>query len=98
MATYVVLFTLTEEGAKQVKEIPKGIDDAHKRIEGMGGKVLGCYGVLGPYDFVGIYELPGDESVVMYSLGLAMSGHVRGMTMKAFPYEEMGEMIRKMTS
>ncbi len=96
MATYVVLFSLTAEGAKNAKEIPQGIDDAHKRIEGMGGKVIGCYGVMGPYDFIGIYDLPSDQAAVMYALGMAMSGYVHSTTMKAFPYEEFGQIIKEM--
>ena len=46
----------------------------HSNIQNMGGKVLGCYAVMGEYDFVGICELPGDEAAVGLMLGLGAGG------------------------
>ena len=51
VATYVVLTNLTDQAIKGVKEVPQGIDQAHKAIEAAGGKVLACYSVKGEYDF-----------------------------------------------
>lgn len=96
MATYVVLMNLTDSGAKHVDEIPQGIEQAHKAIEEMGGQVHGCYTLMGEYDFLGVYELPGDEAALTYALSMSTSGFVRTQTYKAFTPEELAKIIESL--
>ena len=96
MATYVVLFNLTAEGAKAAKTAPQAIEQAHEMIAKMGGKVVCCYVLMGEYDFLGVYELPSDEAAMMYAMGMASSGMVRTQTIKAFPYQDLGKLVGKM--
>ncbi len=96
MPVFVVLLSLTDQGMKDVKGAPEGIEQAHKGIEEMGGKVLACYSVMGEYDFVGIYEVPSDEAMLAWALGMGASGTVRTTTMKAFTVETFVETIKKL--
>jgi len=58
MGIYIMLSTLTDEGAKTLKANPERLKEVNKEVEGMGVKILAQYAVLGPYDFVNIVEAP----------------------------------------
>ena len=52
MATYVVLYNLTEQGIKDAKNAPGRIRAAAERLAGQGGKLVGWYATMGQYDAV----------------------------------------------
>jgi uncharacterized protein with GYD domain len=88
MATYIMLSTLTEEGAETVKERPERIKEVNREIEALGVKVVSQYAVLGPYDFVNIVEAPDNETIARVSVELASRGSVRIQTLAAIPIDE----------
>jgi uncharacterized protein with GYD domain len=88
MATYVMLSTLTDEGAKTIKQNPGRIKEVNKEIEALGVKVLAQYAVLGPYDFVNIVEAPDNETVTRVSAELASRGSVKIQTLAAIPIDD----------
>ncbi len=88
MATYIMLSTLTDEGAKTVKRNPDRIKEVNKEIEALGVKVKAQYAVLGPYDFVNVVEAPDNETVVRVSAELASRGTVKIQTLAAIPIDD----------
>ena len=88
MATYVLLSTLTDEGAKTVKKQPERIKEVNKELEALGVKVTAQYAVLGPYDFVNIVEAPDNTTIARISAELASRGSVKIMTLAAVPIDE----------
>jgi len=50
MPTYVVLYKLTDQGIKNIKDAPQRMEEGIKALEAMGGKVIGIYSVMGEYD------------------------------------------------
>jgi uncharacterized protein with GYD domain len=88
MATYVMLSTLTDEGAKTIKQNPGRIKEVNKEIEALGVKVVAQYAVLGPYDFVNIVEAPDNETVTRVSAELASRGSVKIQTLAAIPIDD----------
>lgn len=88
MATYIMLSTLTEEGAETIKERPGRIKEVNKEIEALGVKVKAQYAVLGLYDFVNIVEAPDNETVARVSIELASRGSVKIQTLAAIPIDE----------
>jgi len=97
MPVYVVLLKFTDQGIRDIKNIPDGIQGSAQAFEAMGGKMLGLYSTMGEYDFVGIGEAPSDEVALTYLLGLGAAGNVRTTTLKAFPVEQFTEMVKKIT-
>lgn len=95
MPTYVTLFKLTDQGAKNIQETPRWIENGTKTWEGMGGRVIGFYIVLGEYDFVGIGEAPNDEVMAAFSATLSSQGKVRLMTLKGFTPEEFARILEQ---
>ena len=96
MPTYVVLYKLTDQGIRNIKEAPQRIEEGIKAIEAMGGKVIGFYSVMGEYDYVGIGEMPNDETAVTFALALGSQGNARTTTLKAFTKEEFAEIVKKL--
>lgn len=88
MATYIMLSTLTEDGAETIKERPGRIKEVNKEIEALGVKVKAQYAVLGLYDFVNIVEAPDNETVARVSIELASRGSIKIQTLAAIPIDE----------
>lgn len=94
MQTYAVLYKLTEQGMKNIKESPARVAAAIKAAEAMGGKVLAVYYTVGEYDLVAIVQ--GEESNAMALLiAQGIMGNVRTTTMRAFTPEEFAGILAK---
>jgi uncharacterized protein with GYD domain len=87
MATYVLLSTLTDEGASTITKNPSRIKDVNKEIEKLGVKVTTQYALLGPYDFLSVVEAPDNETIARVSAELAARGSVKIMTLAALPID-----------
>ena len=96
MPIYIMLYKLTDQGVKNVKEAPQRIEENIKGFEAMGGKVLGAYAVMGEYDYVAIGETPSDEVAMTFALAVGSAGDVRTTTLKAFTKEEFAEIVKKL--
>ena len=96
MATYVTLMKLTEQGIRDIKNVPQRLEAGRKGVEAMGGKIVSFYAVLGEYDYVSIAEMPSDEAGMSYIMTLGALGNVRTTTLKAFTEQEFAEIVKKM--
>ncbi len=54
-------------------------------------QVLGCYAVLGDYDFVSIVRSPDNDSIARFSLELGVRAGVGVVTMPAIPVGRLEE-------
>ena len=88
MATFILLSTLTDEGAKTIKSNPERIKEVNRELEKMGVRVTNQWAVLGPYDFVNVVEAPDNTAIVRISAELASRGSVRMMTLAAIPIDD----------
>jgi uncharacterized protein with GYD domain len=88
MSTFIMLSTLTDEGAKTIKENPDRIKEVNQEIEALGVKVLSQYATLGQYDFVNIVEAPDNQTIARVSAELSSRGSVRLQTLPALPIDQ----------
>jgi uncharacterized protein with GYD domain len=88
MATFILLSSLTDEGAQTVKREPDRIRAVNQELDRMGVHVVSQWAVLGPYDFVNVVEAPDNVTIARVSALLAARGSVRIMTLPAIPVEE----------
>jgi uncharacterized protein with GYD domain len=95
MPYYIMLSSLTDEGAKTIKSNPARIKEVNAEVEAMGVKVLAQYAVLGPYDFVNILEAPDNEAVTRVSVELSSRGTMRAMTLAAIPIDDFISKVKK---
>src|SRR5829696_9105713 len=56
MATFILLSSLTDEGAQTIREEPERIRAVNQELDRMGVHVVSQWAVLGPYDFVNVVE------------------------------------------
>jgi uncharacterized protein with GYD domain len=96
MQTYILLIKMTEQGIKDVKNAPKRIEMAQQALEGMGGKMVGMWAVMGDYDYVAVGDIPSDEVAMQFLLGLGALGNARTTTLKAFTKDQFAEIVGKM--
>jgi uncharacterized protein with GYD domain len=88
MATYILLSSLTDEGAKTITLNPERIKEVNTEVEKLGVKVLAQYAVLGPYDFVTIVEAADLKTIARVSAMLSSRGSVKIMTLAALPIDD----------
>ena len=96
MATYIILFCLTEQGIRKVKESPARVDAAKQTFRAMGAEVKEFYSVMGQYDTVFIVEAPDDETVAKAALTIGSLGNVRTETLRAFSEDEYRKIIAEL--
>lgn len=88
MATFIMLSTLTDEGAKTIKSKPERIREVNKEVEKLGASVRAQYAVLGPYDFVTVVEARDAAAIARVSAELASRGSIKLVTLSALPIDE----------
>ena len=88
MATFILLSTLTDEGAQTIREEPERIRAVNKELDRMGVHVISQWAVLGQYDFVNVVEAPDNLTIARVSAALASRGTVRIVTLPAIPIDD----------
>jgi uncharacterized protein with GYD domain len=83
MPTYIMLSTLTDEGAKTLKRKPQRIKEVNSELEKAGVKVHSQWAVLGMYDFVNVVEAADNTTIARVSADLAARGTIKIMTLPA---------------
>ena len=96
MPTYVTLYTLTDQGIRNIRQAPNRLQSAIKAVEAAGGKLLSFYLTMGQYDYVIVSEAPNDEAVAALALSIGSLGNVRSTTMRAFTQQEYVNIIKKL--
>lgn len=88
MPTYIMLTKLTDEGRKTIKENPGRIKEVNKEVEGMGVHGLTQYALLGPYDFLTIFEADSNEDVAKVAMEVGSRGTIETMTLPAMQLDQ----------
>jgi uncharacterized protein with GYD domain len=92
LPVFVVLGNWTDQGIRNVTQVPKRAKVANDMVEKAGGKMQTYY-TLGKYDFVAIIEVPKDEDLMAILLCLGSMGNIRTTTMKAWTEAEATKII-----
>jgi uncharacterized protein with GYD domain len=80
---------------KNIKDLPRRIQAAHRKVEEAGGKFVEWNLTLGSYDSVAIIELPDDQTVAGTLLGAGRAGYIETTTLKAFPENQLEKIVNK---
>jgi uncharacterized protein with GYD domain len=96
MPTYIVLGKLTEQGAKNVRDLPQRVRENMTMAEQRGIKIHGWYLTLGQYDYVVVAEAPDDQAQAAQALAVASRGLATTETLRAFTLEEAEQIIQKL--
>jgi len=94
MPSYVMLASWTDQGVRNVTELPKRIDQAKRMLAEMGGQFNSLHATMGEYDLVGIYDAPDDAVALRFTMMLQKLGNARTSSMKAFPEQALREIVK----
>ncbi len=94
MSTYIMLFSYTDQGIRNIKDSPKRADAARELAKTCGAEMKGLYLTLGSYDLVATVEASSDDAVAKFALAIGSLGNVRSTTLKAFTENEYREIIQ----
>ena len=93
MPTYISLLRYTDQGARNIKDAPKRLDEAKKAFKSVGGELKQWYLVMGRYDAVVVSEFPDDETARKMDLMIASLGAIRTEGFRAFTEDEYRKII-----
>jgi uncharacterized protein with GYD domain len=94
MANYMVLFSFTDQGIRNIKDSPNRVQKAKKTFQDLGAAVKQFYAVMGrEFDTVFIVEAPDDETIAKASLAVASFGNVRTQTVRLFTEDEFRTIV-----
>jgi len=88
MPTYILLSSLTDEGAKTIKNNPGRIKEVNAELEKLGVRVTAQYATLGPYDFVNVVEAADNTAIARVSAELASRGSIKITTLPAIAIDD----------
>ncbi len=94
MPTYIMLTTLTAEGAHTVHANPDGLNAVNDEVASFGCKVIAQYAVLGAHDFVTIIEAPDNETIAHLSVDLGSRGTAKFQTLPAIPVKALVDKLK----
>ncbi len=98
MATYILLTRIVPEAVKD----PKTLAELEKKVadkvaaECPGVRWLSDYTVLGPYDYVDIFEAPDNETATKVSVIIRSFGHAVTEIWPATPWDRFKDMVQSM--
>jgi uncharacterized protein with GYD domain len=95
MATYVILYTYTAEGAKNIRESVKRAGRIRQQNARVGFTVKDVYWTQGSYDMVAIVDAPSEEAMMGAMMNVVGAGNVTSVTMRAFDAVEMSRVLAK---
>lgn len=93
MATYLMLFRLTQQGIQKIKESPSRVEAAKQLCRSLGGEVKQFYSIMGQYDSAFLLEAPSDETAAKVALAISSLGNVRTETLRAFTETEYRQIV-----
>ncbi|RMF60119.1 MAG: GYD domain-containing protein [Calditrichaeota bacterium] len=97
MPTFVLMTKLTPELARQVQsryELGRDwLEQVKKKCPEV--KFIAHYALLGPYDFLDIYEAPDEETAAKVSMISMMNGALKAESWTAIPYKRFVELSKE---
>ena len=97
MQTFILMTKLSSEMSKQVNDQARLGRLWLERVKEKCPKVnfLAHYALIGPYDFLDIYEVPNEEVAVKVSLISLQSGAFQAESWVAIPYKRFIELTKE---
>jgi uncharacterized protein with GYD domain len=100
MATFILLTRLAPEAVSEPKFVEKlerkAADRIHKHCPEV--KWIGSYSVLGPYDYVDIFEAPDSDAATKVALLIRSFGQGTTETWIATPWDRFVEIAKKVAA
>ena len=99
MPVYILMTKLTSELTRRTDERERIGRDWKRRVDETCPEVkwIAHYSLLGPWDFMDIYEAPGEEVAAKVSLITRASGAFQAESWPAIPYARFLELVDELS-
>ena len=94
MSIFVTLGKGTASGYKDIQGMSERYDSVCRAVQAAGGKVLGCYAIMGHYDYLLVTEMPTEKDLMKVLLQKTTDGTTTFETMTAIPIQEFIETLK----
>ena len=94
MIKFISLMRLTQKGLTELVDSARRRETSEARVSALGGRSLAFYAVMGPYDFVQVFEMPSNEAMMRYVMTARRDGHVEPLILPAFDTHDWGQIIQ----
>jgi|SRR5579864_3715801 len=95
MPTFVVLAQFTDQGFRNLRELPRRARDNQKMAQAAGLTIKAAYVTEGEYDQVIIFDAPDEQIGVAGLLALLGQGNIRTRTLRGHSIEEFEQILGK---
>ena len=89
---YIVLGKWTDQGRKSIDEAPKRVEIIQDLVEEQKGN-MSVYFTMGEYDFIGLIDMPNEESMVKILMKVNSMQASVTKTLKAWPTSEFAKLV-----
>ena len=93
MPIFIALGRVTPQGWKNLEQLAGRHDEAVRRAERLGGRVVASYATMGRYDFVVTLDCPNLETAMTILNREASGGNIQYETMSGIPTREFAELF-----
>jgi len=97
MSTFVLMTKLSPETTRQVKDLAQlgrsWLSQVHEKCPEV--KFVAHYGLLGPFDFLDIFEAPDEETAAKVALISLANGASQAESWTAIPYKRFVELTEQ---
>ncbi|KOF21363.1 GYD family protein [Ensifer adhaerens] len=93
MQRYISLMKLTAKGLAELADSGARRKVSEDRVSSLGGRSVAFYATLGTYDFVQVFEMPDNASMMQYVLTARRDGFVDSLILPAFDSQTYGDIV-----
>ncbi|MCZ6669927.1 MAG: GYD domain-containing protein [Acidobacteria bacterium] len=94
MSIFVTLGKGTANGYKDIQAMSERYNSVCSAVQAGGGKVIGCYAIMGHYDYLLITEMPSEKDLMKVLLQKTSDGSTTFETLTAIPIKEFIETLK----
>ncbi|HEV7317228.1 MAG TPA: GYD domain-containing protein [Ensifer sp.] len=97
MQRYISLMRLTAKGLAELADSGSRRKVSEDRVAALGGRSVAFYATLGTYDFVQVFEMPDNASMMQYVLTARRDGFVDPLILPAFDSHTYGDIVGRVS-
>lgn len=89
-----MLLRMTQEGARKISDVGERYETFRKDLKRAGGRLIGAYALLGPYDYAALVEVPSEKDLMRVALTIGKRGAAQTQTYPAIPMEDFADIAK----
>jgi uncharacterized protein with GYD domain len=93
MPTFILSLNWTDQGIRNIKELPKRVQAGRALAEKLHIKLKEVYLTTGEHDILLVVETDSGDNIAKYAMALGALGNVHSRTVRAWPEKEFLKLV-----